>query len=230
MTPVHETSNDDTFSPGSTTRALSVAAVEDASIEAVYHKLAAVYDWMFGPVLQVGRLAAIKRLPLRPGDKVLEVGVGTGINATLYPDHVSVTGIDFAAEMLGRAESRLAAQGRHNVQLVRMDAAALEFPDDSFDVVYAPYVISVVSDPVKVAREMRRVCRRGGHFAFLNHFLSKNRMVARAERLISPLTVHAGFKTDVDLSAFLAQAELKPTLIERVNVPRISTLITCIKD
>lgn len=230
MTPLHESSNDDTFSQGPTTRALSVAAVEDASVEAVYRRLAAVYDWMFGPMLLPGRLAAIRKLPLRPGDEVLEVGVGTGINAALYPDHVSVTGIDFAEEMLQRAECRLAAQGLHNVQLMRMDAGHLEFPDDSFDLVYAPYVISVVSDPVKVAREMRRVCRHGGHFVFLNHFLSDNRVVASAERLISPLTVHAGFKADVDLSAFLAQAELNPISIEKVNVPRIWTLVTCLKD
>ncbi len=213
-----------------TTRALSVAVVENSSVEAVYHKMAAVYDWIFGPALHRGRLEAIARLPLRPGDEVLEVGVGTGINTALYPDHVSVTGIDFAEEMLEKAARRLAARDVRNVRLMQMDAANLEFPDDSFDLVYAPYVISVVPDPVTVAKEMRRVCRPGGHFAILNHFLSGNRVVAYAERLISPLTIHAGFKSDLDLPAFLAQAELHPIAIEKVNIPRIWTLITCSKD
>ena len=45
---------------------------------------------------------------------------------------------------------------------MEMDAEAMTFPDDTFDIVYAPYLISVVPDPVKVAREMRRVCKPGG--------------------------------------------------------------------
>ena len=110
-----------------------------------------------------------------------------------------------------------------------MDAARLDFPDNSFDLVYAPYVINVVPDPVAVATEMHRVCRPGGCFVILNHFLSSNRFAAWVERLISPLTVHAGFKSDVDLSAFLAQAHLCPLSIEKVGVLPIWTLITCEK-
>ena len=225
-----QSSKDDYSSSDPATRALSVSVVETASVEAVYHRLAATYDWMFGPALQAGRLEAIKKLPLRPGDNVLEIGVGTGINAALYPNDVSVTGIDIANGMLEKAAQRLAARNVHNVQLMHMDAANLEFPDDSFDLVYAPYVISAVPDPVAVAREMRRVCRSGGHFVILSHFLSGNRMAALAERLFSPIMIHAGFKSDVDLPAFLVQAELDPISIEKVNIPRIWTLITCAKD
>jgi phosphatidylethanolamine/phosphatidyl-N-methylethanolamine N-methyltransferase len=64
----------------------------------------------------------------------------------------------------------------------------------------------------------------------LNHFRGTNRLGAWLDRVISPLTVHIGFKSDLDLPAFLAQAELKPVSIEKVNVPRIWSLITCIKD
>ena len=158
------------------------------------------------------------------------MGVGTGINATLYPRHVTVTGIDIVQKMLEKAKRRLARRKVENVRLLHMDATALEFPDDSFDLVYAPYVMSVVPDPVAVAREMRRVCRPGGRFVFLNHFLSSTRLVARAERWISPLTIHIGFKADLDLTAFLAQAELDPVSIEKVNIPRIWSLVTCRKD
>ena len=221
---------DDDLCSDPQTRELSAAVVESSFVEAVYNKIAVIDDWLFGATLHTGRLEAIRRLDLQPGDEVLEVGVGTGINATLYPDDVTVTGIDVAEKMLEKAARRLAAHEVRNVRLLQMDAARLDFPDDSFDLVYAPYVISVVSDPVAVAREMRRVCRPGGRFVFLNHFLSPNRFIARAERLISPLTVYIGFKADLDLPAFLAQADLQPVSIEKVNVPRIWSLVTCTKD
>jgi hypothetical protein len=54
--------------------------------------------------------------------------------------------------------------------------------------------------------------------------------VSRVERLISPFTIHIGFKADLDLSAFLAQSALAPVSIEKVNVPRIWSLVTCVKD
>ena len=71
----------------------------------------------------------------------------------------------------------------------------MTFADDSFDIVYAPYLISVVPDPVAVTREMRRVCKPGGRIIILNHFRSRNRLVASIERAISPFTVHIGFKS-----------------------------------
>jgi len=111
-----------------------------------------------------------------------------------------------------------------------MDAADLKFADGTFDIVYAPYLISVVPDPVAVAREMYRVCRVGGRVIFLNHFRSANPVLAFFERLISPLTVHIGFKSDLDLTGFLTQSDLRPISIEKVNVPKIWSLITCIKS
>ena len=211
------------------TRALSVIAVENDFVEAVYDKLAKVYDVTFGPTLHPGRLRAIERMDIQSGERVLEVGVGTGINLSLYPKNCSVVGIDFSGPMLEIARERAARKDVRNVRLLQMDAADLKFADDSFDIVYAPYVISVVPDPVKVAHEMRRVCRPGGRIIVLNHFLSPNAIVSRIERLISPFTIHIGFKADLDLPAFLAQAELRPQSIEKVNVPKIWSLVTVIK-
>jgi phosphatidylethanolamine/phosphatidyl-N-methylethanolamine N-methyltransferase len=132
--------------------------------------------------------------------------------------------------MLEKARGRVARKGITNVRLMQMDAADLKFSADTFDIVYAPYVISVVPDPVAVAREMRRVCRPGGRLIFLNHFRSANPVMAWLERAISPFTVHVGFKSDLDLPAFLAQADVQPLSIEKVNVPRIWSLVTCIKQ
>ncbi len=212
------------------TRTLSVIDVETDFVAGVYEKLASVYDVFFGPTLHPGRLRAIERMAIEPGARVLEVGVGTGINLSLYPRDCTVTGIDLSASMLDRARERMARKGLQNVRLFEMDATNLQFADESFDIVYAPYVISVVPDPVAVAREMRRVCRTGGRIIILNHFRSLNPLVSRVERLISPLTIHAGFKSDLDLPAFLAQAELDPRSIEKVNIPRMWSLVTSVKD
>jgi len=211
------------------TRALSVTAVENDFVEAVYDKLAKVYDFTFGPALHAGRLQAIERMDIQPGERVLEVGVGTGINLALYPKNCSVTGIDFTGSMLEIARERVVRKDIRNVRLLQMDAADLKFVDNSFDIVYAPYLISVVPDPVRVAREMRRVCRPGGRIILLNHFLSPNALLSRVERWISPFTIHIGFTADLDLPAFLTQAEMQPQSIEKVNFPKIWSLVTVIK-
>jgi phosphatidylethanolamine/phosphatidyl-N-methylethanolamine N-methyltransferase len=211
-------------------RALSVAAVENDFVEGVYDKLAKVYDLTFGPTLHPGRLQAIQRMGITGEDRVLEVGVGTGINLSLYPRDAAVIGIDFSSSMLEKARERAARKDvPHSLRLLQMDAADLKFADDSFDIVYAPYLISVVPDPVKVAQEMRRVCRPGGRIVILNHFLSPNPILSRLERSISPFTIHIGFKSDLDLPAFLAQADLQPISIEKVNFPRLWSLVTAIK-
>src|SRR3954465_10572328 len=212
------------------TRALSVTAVENDFVANVYEKLASVYDIVFGPVLHPGRVDAIRRTGIKSGDRVLEVGVGTGINAALYPRDCAVTGIDLSSSMLEKAHDRIARKGVRNVRLMQMDAANLKFADDTFDIVYAPYVISVVPDPVAVTREMVRVCRAGGKIVILNHFRSKSRIGASLERMISPVTRYIGFKSDLDLPAFLVQAGLKPVSIDKVNFPRIWSLVTSLKD
>jgi phosphatidylethanolamine/phosphatidyl-N-methylethanolamine N-methyltransferase len=210
--------------------ALSAATVGNALIDRVYAKLTPFYDLLFGPILQPGRIKAIARMDLRPGDRVLEVGAGTAINAPLYPRDCEVTAIDLSAPMLEKARERIARHGLRNVRLLEADAAHLTFGNDSFDAVYAPYTISVVPDPVKVALEMTRVCRPGGRIVILNHFRSEKPLLSRVERTISPLTVHVGFKADLDLHAFLEQAGLSAISIEKVNFPRIWSLIVCRKN
>ena len=209
------------------TRSLSAISLETSFVESVYENMASVYDLFFGLPLHPGRAKAIRRMAIKPDDQILEVGVGTGISLPLYPRECSVTGIDLSDGMLERARTRVEQYSLRNVRLMQMDATRLNFPDNTFDIVYAPYFINCVPDPLAVTQEMRRVCKRGGRLVFLNHFLSDSAVGSKLERAIAPLTLHLGFKSDFDLPAFLAQTGLRAASIEKVNVPRIWSLVIC---
>jgi len=207
---------------------LSAVEAENAFVERVYDKIASIYDLAYGPVLQPGRRRAMALMDPAPGTRVLEVGVGTGLNLSLYPRHCDVTGIDFSSLMLVKADERITREGLR-ARLFQMDAADLRFPDNTFDVVYAPYLISVVPDPATVVREMRRVCRPDGRIVILNHFRSTGAVLSRIERWLSPRTMHIGFKADLDREALFAEVGLVPETMEAVNIPRIWSLITARK-
>ena len=197
------------------TRALSVTAVENDFVTRVYENITWVYDYTFGPTLHPGRVHAIRADGHQPGERILEVGVGTGhqrlaLSAGLFGHRHRPVRLD--ARQGARTRR---AEGIRNVRLLEMDAADLKFADGTFDIVYAPYLISVVPDPVAVAREMRRVCRPGGRIIFLNHFRSPNPILASFERLISPFTVHIGFKSDLDLPASSPRPNSSPSRSKR---------------
>jgi phosphatidylethanolamine/phosphatidyl-N-methylethanolamine N-methyltransferase len=156
-----------------------VSAME--SVEQVgraYRAFAPAYDAFFGAVLEPGRRAAIEGMDLRPGARVLEVGVGTGLSLAAYPRDVSVFGVDLAPEMLDRARRRVARKGLSQIlELKVMDARALDYPDAHFDVVVAMYVVSVTPDPERMVSEMLRVCRPGGQLVIVNHFRTESSLV-----------------------------------------------------
>jgi phosphatidylethanolamine/phosphatidyl-N-methylethanolamine N-methyltransferase len=188
-----------------------------------------VYDQVFGAGLQPGRARALTCLPLRQGDAVLEVGIGTGLTADLYPDGCVVTGIDVSSKMLDLAARRIAQRGLRHVRLLQMDAAAMAFPDETFALTCAAYVLTAVPDPSAVAREMRRVCKPGGYIVFLNHFMSDHPLLSWCERVLSPVTERVGFRTDLSLSSLLHDTGLTPVRVERVNVSGLWSLVICRK-
>lgn len=133
------------------------------AVKTAYRRYARIYDAVFGPVLQPGRRALLERLELKPGERVLEVGVGTGLSLPLYPRSVRITGIDVSREMLEKARERVARRRLENVDaLVEMDAEHMSFPDATFDKVVAMYVVSVVARPGKLIEELHRVCKPRG--------------------------------------------------------------------
>ncbi len=201
------------------------------SIEKAYQRYANIYDLTFGRIFHRGRVVAAELLDIQPGDRVLEVGVGTGLTLPFFPSSCTIVGIDLSEHMLKKARKNIASHGMKNVEILKMDALKMGFPDDSFDRVIAAYVVSVVPDPVQALREMMRVCKKGGKIVFINHFKSDNRVVAAFERFISPLSRHLGFKTDLELEPILEQLpELKVEKIEGVNLFNYWRVIEAIND
>jgi phosphatidylethanolamine/phosphatidyl-N-methylethanolamine N-methyltransferase len=114
--------------------------------------------------------------------------------------------------MLEKAKRRLRQYQLSHIELEKMDAMKMTFPDNSFDAVFAAYVISAVPDPHQVISEMIRVCKVGGKIVLLNHFQNGNRLISTCEKVISPLTKKIGFRSDLDLGGLLIG---KPLTVER---------------
>jgi phosphatidylethanolamine/phosphatidyl-N-methylethanolamine N-methyltransferase len=198
------------------------------TINRAYAVLSPVYDFLFDKIFYPGRVAAIDLLEIQPGNRVLEVGVGTGLNLPLYSRDCNVTGIDISKEMLRKAEERVLALGMANTKLMVMDGSRLAFPDDSFDRVIATYVISAVPDPVKTLLEMRRVCKPSGHLVILNHFKSENPVIGMFEKLLAPVCTKIGFNTELKLMPLLERVALSPDQMHRVNLMNGWRLVRCI--
>jgi phosphatidylethanolamine/phosphatidyl-N-methylethanolamine N-methyltransferase len=193
--------------------------MELEAIRKAYRRYARLYDLYFGALFQPGRKAVIDRMHCRPGQRVLEVGVGTGMSLPLYPPGVHVTGIDISPEMLQRARVRLQREGdRDRVDLHVMDAERMSFRSDSFDKVVAMYVVSVVPHPQRLVDEMRRVCKPSGEIFIVNHFHSPNPIVGGVESLLAPLSRLVGFHPDFCLDTFVRDTHLEVVDKQPVNL------------
>lgn len=193
--------------------------MEIEAIKKAYRRYAKLYDLYFGAVFQPGRKAVIERMNCHPGERVLEVGVGTGLSLPLYPRDTWVQGIDISAEMLAQARARLQRCGLEDaVELQVMDAERMSFADDSFDKVVAMYVVSVVPHPVRFMDEVRRVCKPGGEIYIVNHFHSPNPLIGGVETMLAPLSRLMGFHPDFCLDTFVRETQLEIVDRHRVNL------------
>jgi len=191
--------------------------MEMDAVKAAYRRYAGFYNAIFGPVLQPGRKAVIEALDCKPGHRVLEVGVGTGLALDLYPAGVKVVGIDVSTEMLEKARRRVAKRRFTHVEaLLEMDAEAMSFADASFDRIVAMYVLPVVPNPARLLAELHRVCKPDGEIYLVNHVRSDNPVIGAVEKGLARFSDKLGFHPDFELRDVLNGHEL--VQIERVNL------------
>jgi phosphatidylethanolamine/phosphatidyl-N-methylethanolamine N-methyltransferase len=196
-----------------------------------YRLFSGSYDIVFGPVFHPGRKEAVRIANDRPGQRILEVGVGTGLSLPHFRPDSRVTGIDVSEEMLAKARRRTTRLRLAQVQgLHVMDAENLDFPDSSFDAVLALYVASVVPDPARLAAEMRRVCIPGGTIVVVNHFTSENPLVRFMEKRLGRLARHIGFHADFPLDAFRRDSRLSIRELRPSNLFGYWKLLRCVNE
>lgn len=196
-----------------------------------YRLFSGSYDFFFGPVFHPGRKEAVRIANDRPGQRILEVGVGTGLSLPYFRPDSRVIGIDVSEEMLAKARRRAERLRLAHVEgLHVMDAENLEFQDNSFDAVLALYVASVVPNPERFAAEMRRVCIPGGTIVVVNHFTSDNWMARFMEKRLARVARHIGFHADFPFDQFHRESRLSIREVRPSNLFGYWRLLRCIND
>jgi ubiquinone/menaquinone biosynthesis C-methylase UbiE len=139
-------------------------------IRAVYERWASDYERGQWIPERLFLSSLRRRLVSRARGRVLEVGIGTGLNLPYYASSTVVVGVDLSRAMLERALSRAHRLGRQ-LTVETMDAEALTFPDRAFDAVVSTLTLCTTPDPLQALREMARVCQPHGRVFLLEHGL-----------------------------------------------------------
>lgn len=139
------------------------------------------YDAFVG--LPAQRRRSVALLAPAPGERVLVVGAGTGLDLPLFPPGVDVAAVDLTPAMLQRARPRAGGAA-----LAMMDAQRLAVADASFDAVVLHLIVAIVPDPVRCLAEAGRVLRPGGRLAIFDKFAPDEGEVGLLRRAINPVT------------------------------------------
>lgn len=174
-----------------------------------YDRWAGVYDLTFGKLVHRKLEHALVQLHLKPGDRVLDMGVGTGASLSHYPKDVTVIGIDLSEGMLAQAEERRTNERMTHCHLVCGDAMLPPFAPQSFDHIVMAHTISVVPDPALTLLWASRLLRPDGKLVLVNHFLSEFKPVRAVIKALNPICLKLGWRSDLSLSDVLAGTDLE---------------------
>jgi demethylmenaquinone methyltransferase/2-methoxy-6-polyprenyl-1,4-benzoquinol methylase len=160
---------------------------------AVYRKRARYYDlsanlyYLLGFREQAYRKIAVEALRLKPGDRVVEIGCGTGLNFSLLQEKVGeggkIIGVDLTDAMLKGAADRIERNGWSNVELVRSDAASFRFPE-KIDGVLSTFALTLEPDYDGVIARGAAALKPGRRWVVLDVKLPSNWL-----RYLAPLLI-----------------------------------------
>ncbi|MGH6853981.1 MAG: class I SAM-dependent methyltransferase [Aestuariivirga sp.] len=206
-----------------------LADLDNPAVAKAYRRLAPIYDKTFGKIAEAALRQTMERANRHSG-KLLEVGVGTGLSLPHYKAQLKVTGIDLSPHMLQRARERVAKAACRNVDaLLEMDATQLGFADQSFDVVVALYVMTVVPDPVAVMHELARVTKPGGTVLVCNHFSVEKGLRGAVEKRLAKFADVLGFRSEFPLETLMVSGRLQLVAKTPVNPFGFFTLLEFVR-
>lgn len=166
-------------------------ARDTAETRRKYDRASRYYNLQVWPMELLGmrrfRRQALARVE---GPRVLEVGVGTGLNLPEYPTTYAVEAIDLSPRMLARARRR--RDVRAEIHLHEMDVQRLEFATASFDTVFSTCVFCSVPEPILGLQELRRVLRPNGSAVFLEHVRPGGRRLGAIFDWLDPIVSRTG--------------------------------------
>ncbi len=172
-----------------------------------YSRAAPIYDLIARSTLPLRR-RSLAQLALQPGERVLLVGAGTGLDLDCIAPGPVITATDLTPAMLEKLRQRAARLGLA-VDARVMDGHALEFPDGSFDAVILHFIVAVIPDPVRCLREVARVLRPGGRAVILDKFAPDEGPVPLWLRLLNPIASLVATNVNRRLGPLLAESGLR---------------------
>ena len=175
----------------------------------LYDLWAKIYDHTFGALVHKRQAVAVEQLQCQSGERVLDLGVGTGMTLTHYPSHCTVVGMDLSPGMLGKAADKRRDGNLDHVHLVQADGMMPPFADGSFDRILITHTVSVVSEPQRLMQWAARLVKPGGRIVVLNHFQSTQPVIGKLEEVFNPLFVKIGWRSDLSLEETLDGVPLK---------------------
>lgn len=120
-----------------------------------------------------------------PASLILEIGIGSGLNLHRYPSTSKLYGIDACPEMLHRSREKLTILDTQNVNLEKMDARRMRYPDSFFDIVVSTFTLCVTPEPHRVLHEVQRVLSPGGLFLMFEYQVAHDRFLRDQQELLA---------------------------------------------
>ncbi len=183
----------------------------------IYNMQSYFYDELLGNMIRRRQRDAISRMNIKPGEYILDIGIGTGVSLETYPQYCKVVGIDISEGMLKKAHERIKERNLTNASLALADAMFMPFAENSFDHILISHVVTVVSDPIKLMNHIKRVAKPNARIVIINHFQSGYRFLAWLEKILNPICIKIGWRSDLNLHELLQDTQLQVDFRYKVN-------------